>query len=41
MKTNTWHEIGALCMCSTMLNTGMKKDHIATGSMRSLRTGRK
>lgn len=40
MKKNTWSEIGALCMCSTMLNTGMKKDHIATSSIRSLHNGR-
>ncbi|MDO4287199.1 MAG: hypothetical protein Q4C40_05690 [Eubacteriales bacterium] len=40
MKKNTWNEIGALCMCSTMLNTGMKKDRTATDSIRSLHNGR-
>lgn len=40
IKKNTWSEIGALCMCSTMLYTGMKKDRIATGSIRNLHSGR-
>lgn len=40
MNNNTWHDIGALCMCSTMLHTGMKKDRTATSSIRDLRSGK-
>ena len=40
MKNNTWKEIGALCLCSTMLHTGMQKNRAATDSIRDLRSGR-
>ena len=40
MKNRACKEIGALCLCSTMLNTGMQKSRAATGSIRGLRSGR-
>lgn len=40
MKNRAWKEIEALCLCSTMLNTGMQKNRIATGSIRTLRNSR-
>lgn len=40
MKNNAWKEIGALCLCSTMLHTGMQKNRAATDSIRDLRSGR-
>ncbi|MGM9677583.1 MAG: hypothetical protein ACI3XW_08245 [Butyricicoccus sp.] len=40
MKNRAWKEIGALCLCSTMLHTGMQKNQAATGSIRGLRSGR-
>ncbi|MDO5549391.1 MAG: hypothetical protein Q4F79_13020 [Eubacteriales bacterium] len=40
MNKNTWNEIRTLCMCSTMLTTGMTKNRAATDSIRGLRSGR-
>lgn len=36
MNRKVWNEIGSLCMCHTMLATGMRKNNKATDSIRHL-----
>lgn len=37
MNKKLWNEIGSLCLCHTMLTTGMDKSRSASDSIRSLR----